>query len=113
MLQTESPVPDVGRGQITVHAHDGAGTVGAIDRGIVNRCVVPGFRDRVQKILCGDVSGCDRATWYDARRGNTARAKGVIEGDERLPVYGFVYQPGAASDQVDPLPFVSQANPKR
>ena len=78
MLHTEGPVPDVGRGQIAVHAHDGAGTADAIDRAVVNRC--------------------DRAAWYDARRRNTARAKGVVEGDERLPVQGFVNQTGPAAD---------------
>src|SRR5208282_6680799 len=100
MLQTEGPVPHVRRGQIAVHAHDGAGAGGAIDRGIVHRCVVPGRPgiSEVQKILCGDVSGGDGAARYDARRRNTARAKGVVEGDERLPVHGLIDQPATAAD---------------
>src|SRR6202011_94882 len=66
----------------------------------VNRCVVPSVRGirEAQKILCGDVSGGDRAAGYDARRRNTAWAEGVVKGDERLPVHGFINQPGAAAD---------------
>ena len=90
MLQVQSPVPHVRRGEILVHRHDGARTLEAIDRAAAVegpvRCV-PG-RGVAQEILYRDVSrgnraaGCISRTIDRSSRRNTARTESIIEGDE-------------------------------
>ena len=99
MLHTKGPVPHVGRCQITVHGHDGAGTVETVNGGAaIERAVVPGNVGRVQEERQRDVASGDRAargiaSGINGRAGrNAARTKGIVEGDERLPVHRFINQ---------------------
>src|ERR1700722_889497 len=105
MLQVEIPVPHIRRGQVPVDGHDGAGAVVAIDRAAaVKRCArrIPGSRV-VQEILYGDVSRGNRSSGRVARcinrraSRNAAWTEGIVEGDERLPVHGFVDQTTTAA----------------
>jgi hypothetical protein len=104
VLHTEHPVPDVGRRQIAVHGHDGAGTVETVHGGAtVDWALVPWNSRRIKEEGQGNVSRGDGATGGIAARvngragRNTARTEGVVEGDKRLPVHRFVNQTYAAS----------------
>ena len=79
----------------------GAQSIVLLKTGVLSQ-VVPGTEG--QEILGGDVpsgdgtAGVNRDTCVETSRRNTAWAKSVIEGDERLPVHGLVNQTGTAAD---------------
>src|SRR5208282_785468 len=102
VLHAEGPVPDVGRGQIAVHGHDGTWAVETINGGAaVERALVPRRSIGAEKhgsVSCSDGAAGGIVRGINGRAGrDAARTKSVVEGNERLPVYGFISQSPAAA----------------
>src|SRR5712691_8673746 len=100
MLQIQGPVPDVGSGDLAVHAHDGAGIRVAIKG--AGAYVGPEYGNaaiplREEGWNC-QVAGRDRASGKDRCCRNIGETKRVVEGEEGFPIDRFINQSSSAPD---------------
>ena len=100
MLHAEGPVPHVGSGEVTVHAHNRARAIKTIDgRGVaIDWTIVPGKIREHSDVSGRDIAArCIARSIDDGASRNASRSKGVIKCDKGLPVHRFVSQsqPGA------------------
>src|SRR5258708_1405766 len=106
VLQTQGPVPNMGRGELTVNSSDGAGT--GID-GIaiqstatevpIDRPIIPGKGGEHCQVACRDSTASRVPSGGDDGAGRHAgKAEAVVEGQKCFPVDGLEDQSAATAE---------------